>query len=98
MLRYTYFECLVYSCFLLRLVDEVTKEWKRLHGEELYDPYCSPNVNRVIKARRMGRAGHVAYMADRRGEYRVLMTGPEGDTLLGKHRLRWKDKIIMCIQ
>jgi hypothetical protein len=79
-------------------VYEVTKEWKRRHGEELYDPYSSPNINRFIKIRRMERAGHVAYMAGRRDEYKVLMTGPEGNTPLGKHRLRWKDKIIVYIQ
>jgi len=29
--------------------DEVTGEWKKLHNEELNDPYCSPNIFRVIK-------------------------------------------------
>jgi hypothetical protein len=32
---------------------EVTGEWKRLHNEELNDLYCSPNIVRVIKWRRM---------------------------------------------
>jgi hypothetical protein len=29
--------------------DEVTGEWRRLHGEELYVLYSSPDVIRAIK-------------------------------------------------
>jgi hypothetical protein len=29
--------------------DEVTGEWRRLHDEELYAQYSSPNIVRVIK-------------------------------------------------
>ena len=58
--------------------DEVTKEWRKLHNEELNDLYCSPNIVRVIKSRRMRWAGHVARMGDSRGVYRVLVGKPEG--------------------
>jgi hypothetical protein len=42
--------------------DEATGEWRRLYNEELHDLYSSPNIIRVIKSRRMKRAGHVARM------------------------------------
>ena len=53
--------------------DEVTGEWRRLHNVELNDLYCSPNIVRVIKSRRMRWAGHVARMGEERGVYRVLV-------------------------
>jgi len=58
--------------------DEVTGEWRRLRNEELNDLYCSPNMVRVIKWRRMGWAGDVAHMGEERGVYRVLVGKPEG--------------------
>jgi hypothetical protein len=40
--------------------DEVTGEWRKLHNKELRDLYSSPSIIRIIKSRRMRRAGHVA--------------------------------------
>jgi hypothetical protein len=57
---------------------EVTKEWRKLHNEELNDLYCSPNILRVMKSRRMRWAGHVARMVERRGVYRVVEGKHEG--------------------
>jgi len=33
--------------------DEVTKEWIKLHNEELNNLYSSPNIVRVVKSRKM---------------------------------------------
>jgi hypothetical protein len=49
--------------------DEVTGEWRKLHNEELNDLYCSHNIVRVIKSRRLRWAGHVACMGGRKGAY-----------------------------
>jgi hypothetical protein len=51
---------------------EITREWRKLHNEELKD-LQSPNIVRVIKSRRIGWAGHVARMGDSTGVYRVLV-------------------------
>jgi hypothetical protein len=58
--------------------DEVTAEWRKLHNEELYGLYSSPNIVRVIKSRRMRCAGHVARMGEETGVYRVLVGKPGG--------------------
>ena len=78
--------------------DEVTGEWRRLHKEELNDLYCSPNIVRVIKSRRMRLAGHLARMGEERGAYRVLVGKPEGKRPLGRPRRRWVDNIGLDLQ
>ena len=40
--------------------DEVTREWRKLHNEELNDKYSSTNIVWVMKSGRMRWAGHVA--------------------------------------
>jgi len=75
--------------------DEVTREWRKLHNGELNDLYCSPNIVRVIKSRRMRWAGNVARMGERRGVYRVLVGKVEGKRPLGRPRRRWEDNIKM---
>jgi hypothetical protein len=78
--------------------DEVTGEWRRLHNEELYDLYSSPNIIRVMKSRIMRWAGHMASMGDRRGVYRVLAGRPEGRRQFGRPRRRWENNFEMDLQ
>ena len=78
--------------------DEVTREWRKLHNEELNNLYSSPNTVRVIKSRRMRWVRHVAWIGERRGIYRVLVGKPEGKRPLGRPRRRWEDNIKMDLQ
>ena len=64
--------------------DEVTGELRRLHNEELSDLYCSPNIVRVIKWRRMRWVGHVARMGEESGVYRVLVVETGGKESTGE--------------
>jgi len=75
--------------------DEITVEWRKLHNEELNNPYSSRNIVRVIKSRRMRWVGHVACMGEERGVYRVLVGKPEARRSLGRPRRRWEDNIRM---
>jgi len=70
-------ELRVFENMVLRIFgprrDELTGEWRRLHNEELNDLYCSPNIVRVIKWRRMRWVEHLARRGEERGVYRVLV-------------------------
>ena len=45
---------------------KVTREWRKLHNEELNDLYCLPNIVRVFKLRSKRCNGHVACMGQRK--------------------------------
>jgi hypothetical protein len=48
-----------------------------------------------MKSRRMGWAGHVARMMEKRNAYRLLVGKPEGRRPVGRPRRRWLDNFRM---
>jgi hypothetical protein len=64
-----------------------------MHNEDLHDFYSSPSIFRIIKARRMRWARHVARMGEKRNAYRLLVGNPEGRRPLGRSRRRWVHNI-----
>ena len=60
--------------------------------------FCSPNIVRVIKSRRMRWAGHVVRLGERRGVHRVLVRKPEGKRPLGRPSHGWEDNIKLDLQ
>jgi len=40
-------------------------EWKKLHNEELNEQFCSPNIVRVMKSKRIRWVGYVAHKRER---------------------------------
>ena len=78
--------------------DGVTGKLIKVRNKELNDLHSSPNIDRVIKSRRMRLAGHVARMDERGGVYWVLVGKPEGNRPLGRPRHRWENNIEMDLQ
>jgi hypothetical protein len=72
--------------------------WRKLHNEELHGLYSSPCIVRVIKARTIRWAAHVACMGEVRGAYNILVGRPEGRRPLGRPRRRWEDNIKMDLR
>jgi hypothetical protein len=69
-----------------------------MHNEELHNLYSSPSIIRMIKSRRMIRAGHVARIWEKRNAYRILIGNPEGERPLRRPRRRWEDNVRMNLE
>jgi hypothetical protein len=75
--------------------DEVTGSWRKLHIEELHGLYSSPSIIRMIKARRMRWAGHVAHMGGLGVHTTFCLGGMKGGDhwedlgINGRITLRW---------
>jgi hypothetical protein len=62
--------------------------WRRLHNEELHNLHTSPNIIRVIKAKRIRCAWHVAHKGEMRHAYKNLVGRSEGKKPVGRPRSR----------
>jgi hypothetical protein len=60
---------------------------------ELYNVYCSPNIIRMMKLKRMWLVGHVAHMREMRNAYKIVVGMPAGKRSLGRHKHRWVGNI-----
>jgi hypothetical protein len=78
--------------------DEVIGGWIKLHNEELHNLYCSLSIIIIIKSRRMGWAGQVARMKEKRNACRILVGKPEGKRPLGRPRTKWEKNIRMDLK
>jgi len=57
--------------------EEASGGWRRLHKEEIHILYTLPNINRVIRSRKVPRTGHAVLMGQTRNAYKILVEKPE---------------------
>jgi len=70
--------------------DEVIGEWRKRHSEQLNDLYCSPNIVRVIKSKRMRWARHLACMGRGAVHAGFSWGKREGKIKFGRPWCRWE--------
>jgi hypothetical protein len=76
----------------------VTGGWRKLHNEELHNLYSSPDINGIIKSKRMRWEWHVKRMGAKMNAYTIFVGRPEGKRPLGKCRRKWKGNIKMDLR
>jgi hypothetical protein len=72
--------------------------WSTLDNEELHNLYCSPNIVRVIKSRKLRWAGHVVRIQKDRSAFKILTGKPTEKRPLGRPRHRLEDNIRMDLK
>ena len=74
-------------------MEEVKREWRKLHNEELNVLYSSTNIFWVMKSRRLRWAVHVIRMGKRSGVYVIFAGKPKGKKSLRRPRRTWENNI-----
>ena len=59
----------------------------------ILEPFSSRNIIQAINSKRMGWAGNMARMGEKRNVYVVVVGKAEGKRPLGRSRLTWKDDV-----
>jgi hypothetical protein len=71
----------------------LTVDWRKLHSEELHDLYSSPDINLVVRSKRIRWVRHVW------GDvFRVLVGNPEVKRTPGGPRHSWENNIKLAFQ
>jgi hypothetical protein len=65
---------------------------KKVHSSKTQELSVQPNI-RIIKSRRMKKAGYVAQMREMRSAYRLLVGKPEAKRALARSGRRMEDNI-----
>ena len=77
---------------------EENGEWRRLHSKELHSLYHSPNIDRVIRSRKVRWPGLLDRMEEGRSAFRILTGEPTRNKSLGRPRHIWEENIKMDLK
>jgi hypothetical protein len=66
------------GCYRAYIHHPATPHKRKLNNEELHDLSSSPSIIKIMKARSMRWAGHVARMGEKRNAYRLMESRKEG--------------------
>jgi hypothetical protein len=71
--------------------------WRKRYNHELYELFNEPDIVKYIKINRVGWAGHVIRMDNRRVK-KAFNTKPKGIRKIGRPKLRWEDDVIQDVK
>jgi hypothetical protein len=68
--------------------EEMMRDWRRLHNEEIHNLYAAPNIIRVITPRKVRWAGHVTRTREVPNAYKSLVGKPKVKKPFGRPKRR----------